>query len=61
MSHDSRHSFPHSTNKKNEHKICHIHVNCKGLIFLSELIKAVAFSVICKQEIIKMALNSKDR
>ena len=30
-------------------------------MFLSELIKAVAFSVICKQEIIKMALNSKDR
>lgn len=48
--------------KKNEHKIeCQIHVSCKGLIFLSELIKAVAFSVICEQEIIKLALTSKDR
>ena len=28
---------------------------------MSELIKAVAFSVICKQEIMKMAVNSKDR
>ena len=28
---------------------------------MSELIKAVVFSVICKQEIVKMPLNSKRR
>ena len=36
-------------------------MKCKGLISLSELIKSVAFSVICKQEIVKMPLNSKRR